>query len=102
MSISSKSRYELHPQPQTWLGKLLNSDAYADTCDMRDEVLKCLATEDVMRTFLVSKRALTASDVTLKMRMDDLRSLGAGHSTTGLVLSILSLRLTRMRFLMSA
>jgi len=62
MSISSKRRFELHPGPQTWLGKLLNSEVDADA---RNEVLKWLTTKEVMRTHLLSKSALTSSPVAL-------------------------------------
>ena len=68
-TASKKSRFELHPEPQTWLGKLLNPEVDGDA---RDEILKMLSTKEVMRTHLLSKSALAASPAALKMRMKEL------------------------------
>ena len=57
-SFKSKRRFDLHSEPQTWLGKLLNSEVDDDA---RNEVLKWLTIKEVMRTYLLSKSALTAS-----------------------------------------
>ena len=71
MSISSKRRCELHPEPQTWLGKLLNSEVDDDA---RNEVLKWLTTKEVMRTYLLSKSALTASTDALVTHLQERRN----------------------------
>ena len=68
-TASKKSRFELHPEPQTWLGKLLNPEVDGDA---RDEILKMLSTKEVMRTYLLSKSALTASPVAFIPRLKQL------------------------------
>ena len=68
-SFKSKRRCELHPEPQTWLGKLLNSEVDDDA---RNEVLKWLTTKEVMRTHLLSKSALTSSPVALVTSVQEL------------------------------
>ncbi len=71
MTRSSKPRHELHPGPQTWLGKLVGAEV-GDDC--RNNIFQHLTNQELMRTFLLCKRTLAASPHAMQQRQKKIAS----------------------------